>query len=154
MIRQLENFIRDKRSEQGLSFKTWQAMAQAELTNAFAEHERRLLETRQDRLGRRVLLVCSVAIVSIGFWGAVLLVDRQYGLLAAALTVGAGITLAFILAELGTRQLIKQYRSHAREKLFEHIREFDDQLKKLEKKIWLKLKKTKEEAEKMNLAVD
>jgi len=81
-------------------------------------------------------------------------VDRQYGLLAAALTVGAGITLAFILAELGTRQLIKQYRTHAREKLFEHIREFDDQLKQLEKKMWLKLKKTKEEAEKMNLVVD
>ena len=34
---------------------------------------------------------------------------------------------------------------------FERIREFDDQVKDLEKKMWLKAKKTKEEAEKMDI---
>ena len=151
MIRQLENFIRDKRTAKGLSFKTWQSLAQAELTNAFTEHERDLLRVRQDRLGRRVLLVGVAALVTIGFWGMVIVIDRHFGLLAAAIMTGAGLALAFVLGELGARRLISQYRDQAREKLFDRIREFDDQIKQLEKKMWLKLKKTKEEAEKMDI---
>jgi hypothetical protein len=153
MIRQLENFIRDKRTDKGLSFKTWQTLAHAELTNAFTEHERRLLQVRQDRLGRRLLLVASAAVVTIGFWGSVVIIDRHFGLLAAAIMTGAGVTLAFILGELAARQMISAYRNRAREGLFERIREFDDQVKQLEKTMWLKLKKTREEAEKMDIAL-
>src|SRR5271154_6479764 len=85
MIRQLESFIRDKRTDKGMSFKTWQVMAHAELTNAFIEHERQMLRVRQDRLGRRILLVSCAAIVTIGFWGAVVTLDHHFGLLAAAI---------------------------------------------------------------------
>jgi hypothetical protein len=152
MIRQLENFIRDKRTEKGLSFKTWQTLAHAELTNAFTDHERQLLRVKQDRLGRRVLLVCSAAIITIGFWGSVVVIDRHFGLLAAAIMSGAGLALAFVLGELAARKLISQYRDRSREKYFERVREFDDQIKDLEKKTWLKLKKTKEEAEKLDIA--
>src|SRR5271156_1348592 len=109
MIRQLENFIRDKRSEKGLSFKTWQTLAHAELTNAFTEHERRLLQLRQDRLGRRLLLVAVSAVVTIGFWGAVVSIDHHFGLLAAAIMTGAGIALIFVLGELAARKMISQY---------------------------------------------
>jgi hypothetical protein len=151
MIRQLENFIRDKRTEKGLSFKTWQALAHAELTNAFTDHERQLLRVKQDRLGRRILLVSVAAVVTIGFWGAVVTIDRHYGLLAAAIMTGAGVSLAFVLGELGARQMISQYRDRSRAKFFERIRDFDDQVKDLEKKMRLKLKKTKEEAEKLDI---
>ena len=152
MIRQLENFIRDKRTEKGLSFKTWQALAHAELTNAFTDHERQLLRLKQDRLGRRILLVASASIVTVGFWGMVVIVDRHFGLLAAAILTGAGLTLAFVLGELAARKAISHYRARSRGKYFERIREFDDQIKDLEKKMWLKLKKTKEEAEKLDIA--
>jgi hypothetical protein len=152
MIRQLENFIREKRTDKGLSFKTWQAMAHAELVNAYLDHERALLKTKQDRLGRRILLVSSSAMVTIGFWGTVMIADQHFGLLAAAILTGAGLTLAFIGGELATRKIISQYRDASRKKYFEQIRDFDDQVKKLEKMMWLKLKKTKEEAEKMDLA--
>jgi len=151
MIRQLENFIRDKRTEKGMSFRTWQTMALAELTNAFTEHERQLLRLKQDRLGRRLLLVGAASLTTIGFWGAVVTIDRHFGLLAAVILTAAGLVLAFVLGELGTRKLISQYRDRAREKYFDHIREFDDQVKDLEKKMWLKLKKTKEEAEKLDI---
>jgi len=36
-VRKLEQFIREGKSEHGLSFKTWQAMARAEIANAFAD---------------------------------------------------------------------------------------------------------------------
>ena len=104
MIRQLENFIREKRTDKGLSFKTWQAMAHAELVNAYLDHERALLKTKQDRLGRRILLVSSSAMVTIGFWGTVMIADQHFGLLAAAILSGAGLTLAFIGGELGDPQ--------------------------------------------------
>jgi hypothetical protein len=152
MIRQLENFIREKRTDKGLSFKTWQSLAHAELANAFLEHERAMLKMKQDRLGRRILLVGSSAVVTIGFWGTVMIADQHFGLLAAAILTAAGAALAFIGAELATRKLVSHYRDRSREKNFERIRDFDDQVKKLEKHMWLKLKKTKEEAEKLDIA--
>jgi hypothetical protein len=152
MIRQLENFIREKRTDKGLSFKTWQAMAHAELSNAFLDHERAMLKTKQDRLGKRILVVGSSAVVTIGFWGAVMITDHHYGLLAAAILTCAGSALAFIIGEMATRKMISHFRDVSREKSFERIREFDAEVKKLEKMMWLKQKKTKEEAEKMDLA--
>lgn len=152
MIRQLENFIRDKRTDKGLSFKTWQTLAHGELSNAFLEHERTMLKMKQDRLGKRVLLVGSSAVVTIGFWGVVIITNDSLGLLAAVLLTGAGATLAFVGGEMATRKLVSHYRDRAREKSFERIRDFDEQVKGLEKKMWLKLKKTKEEAEKMDIA--
>jgi hypothetical protein len=151
MIRQLENFIRDKRTDKGLSFKTWQSLAHGELSNAFLEHERTMLKMKQDRLGKRVLLVGSSAVVTIGFWGVVIITNDSLGPLAAVLLTAAGATLAFIGGEMATRKLVSHYRDRAREKSFERIRDFDDQVKDLEKKMWLKLKKTKEEAEKLDI---
>src|ERR1700744_2507323 len=84
MIRQLENFIREKRTAGGMSFKTWQTMAHAELSNAFLEHERTILKVKQDRLGRRILLVSSSAVVTIGFWGVGMTVNNDPGALAPA----------------------------------------------------------------------
>jgi len=151
MVRNLENFIRDKRSDKGMSFKTWQNMAQAELTNAFIEHQKQLTKAKQDRLGRRMMLGGIAALLTIGFWGAVIISDKHFGLLAAAIMSGAGIFLAFILGELAVRHVGSKLTDHGREKLFVRIRDFDDQIKDLEKKMWLKLKKTKEEAEKLDI---
>jgi hypothetical protein len=114
MIRQLENFIRDKRTDKGLSFKTWQTLAHAELSNAFLEHERAMLKMKQDRLGRRILLVGSSAVVTIGFWGVVIMTNDALGLLAAVLLTAAGATLIFIGGEMATRKLFSDYRDRSR----------------------------------------
>src|SRR6201996_3678185 len=116
MIRQLENFIREKRTEKGLSFRTWQTLAHAELSNAFLEHERTLLKTKQDRLGRRILLVGSSSVVTIGFWGTVMIADQHFGRLAAAILTPAGAALFFIGGELAPRKLISHYRASSRDK--------------------------------------
>ncbi|PKU21431.1 hypothetical protein [Telmatospirillum siberiense] len=147
LVRKLENLIREGKTERGMSFKTWQALARSELSNAFSDFERQLLKSRQDAVGKRLILVGATAMVTIGFWGAALTVDRRYGDLVAYIFIGAGILLAGVLAEISFRRLANRYRTVAREKSFERIADFDKQLKRLEAEIWLKLKKTREQAE-------
>lgn len=147
LVRKLENLIREGKSERGMSFKTWQALARSELSNAFMDFERQLMKSRQDAVGKRLILVGVSAMVTIGFWGTVLTIDRRYGDLAAQIFIGAGVLMAIVLAEIAFRRMAKRYKTVAREKGFERIEDFDKQLKRLEAEIWLKLKKTKEQAE-------
>lgn len=147
LVRKLESLIREGKSERGMSFKTWQALARTELANAFCDFERQLLKSRQDAVGKRMILVGVTTAVTIGFWGAALTVDRHYGDLAAYIFIGAGGLLAFLLAEIALRRLATRYQTVSREKSFDRIVDFDKQLKRLEAEIWLKLKKTREQAE-------
>ncbi len=147
LVRKLETLIREGKTERGMSFKTWQALARTELSNAFADFERQLEKSRRDSIGRRLILVGVSMVVTIGFWGTVLTVDRRYGDLAAQVFIGAGIVLACVLAEIFLRRMAARYRTVAREKSFERIEDFDKLLKRLEADIWLKLKKAKEQAE-------
>ncbi len=150
LVRKLENLIRQGKSERGMSFKTWQAMARSELSNAFADFERQLVKSRQDALGKRLILVGVSMLLTIGFWGCVLTVDRRYGDLVAQIFTGAGILLAVILGEMAFRRMAARYKIVSREKSFERIEDFDKQLKRLEAEIWLKLKKAKEQADAEN----
>lgn len=147
LVRKLENLIREGKSAHGMSFKTWQALARSELANAFSDFERQLLKSRQDAVGKRLIMVGVTTVATIGFWGAALTVDRHYGDLAAYIFIGAGGLLAVVCAEIVLRRLANRYRTVAREKSFERIVDFDKQLKRLEAEIWLKLKKTREQAE-------
>ena len=147
LVRKLESLIREGKSERAMSFKTWQALARSELSNAFTDFERQLEKSRQDATGRRLILVGVSTVVTIGFWGTALSVDRRYGDLTAHIFIGAGFLVACVLAEIALRRMVKRYRVVSREKSFERIEDFDKQLKRLEAEIWLKLKKTKEQAE-------
>ena len=147
LVRKLENFIRDGKTEKGMSFKTWQALARSELTNAFAELERRTVRRDQDIAAKRIILVGVSTVVTIGFWGAVVAIDHRFGGLAAMICTGAGVLFLGVVAELGFRRLAIRYRTLAREKSFERVADFDKQLRRLETEIWLKLKRAKENAE-------
>ncbi len=147
LVRKLENFIRDGKSARGMSFKTWQAMARAELTNAFTEMERQLQKSRQDATAKRLILLGATTAITIGFWGMVVVLDHHFGLLAAWICTGAGLVAAAVAAEITFRRLSDRYRTVARQKGFERIEDFDQKLKRLETEIWLKLKKAKEKAE-------
>ena len=147
LVRKLEVFIREGRTERGMSLKTWQSLARAELTNAFADLENRLIRSRQDLTAKRLILVGASTVVTISFWAAAITIDRKFGDLAALICTGAGALLAAVLAELGLRGFAAHYRTLAREKGIERIVDFDKQLKRLEAEIWLKLKRTKERAE-------
>jgi hypothetical protein len=149
LVLKLEQFIREGRSEKGMSFKTWQSLARSELTNAFAENEKRLAKSRQDQTARRLILVGTSTAVTVGFWGMAVSIDHHYGILAAWIAACAALVVGLIAAEITARRMISRYRTEARLRRFERIEDFDDQLKKLEKKLWLKLKREKERAEQL-----
>jgi hypothetical protein len=148
LVRKLESFIREGKTDKdkGMSFKTWQAMTRDELTNAFAENDRRLVRSQQDLTAKRIILVATATVVTIGFWGTVVSVDHHFGELAAWIAAGAVTILGALAFEVVIRRITERYRVIAREKSFERIEDFDKQLKRLENELWLKLKRAKERA--------
>lgn len=147
LVRKLENLIREGKTERGMSFKTWQALARSELTNAFADFERQIVRSRQDATAKRLVLAGVITAVTIGFWGAAVTIDRRFGDLATEIFIGAGVLAAIVAAEIFFRRMATRYRTIARAKHFERIEDFDKQLRRLENEAWLKLKKAKEKAE-------
>jgi hypothetical protein len=151
VVRKLEQFIRDGKSdsktERGMSFKSWQAMARTELANCFADLERRNARNKSDLLVKRLILVASSSLVTIGFWGGLVSLDKHYGGPAAMIVFCAGAVLLAIGLELGFRRILSDLRDQARLKGFERIEEFDGQLKKLENEMRRKAKAAKEKAE-------
>jgi ABC-type proline/glycine betaine transport system permease subunit len=135
LVRKLEEFIREGKTERGMSFRTWQALARVELTNAFADLEQRQARQRADLTMRRILIVGAASLVTIGFWGAVLTVDRRYGQVSAVLLTVAGLVLAALLLELGLKRALNRLTQRRRKAVFGRIEDFDRQLKTLEAEI-------------------
>ncbi len=146
-VRKLEQFILDGRSsEKGMSFRTWQAMARDELANAFADIELRGLQRRADITVRRILMVGATALVTIGFWGAVMAVDRRYGAVAAILLAVAGLVVAAMALELTLRGAMNRIRRQRRKAALGRIENFDRQLKNFEAELKRKTEKAKAKA--------
>jgi hypothetical protein len=147
LVRKLERFIIEgKKTEKGMPFKTWQTMARVEIANSFADLEQQTALTRFDLAARRMLAVGSAAIVTTGFWGAVITVDRYYGPLAAALMFLSGLVLLAMALEFGVRRVVAGIRSRARKRNFGHIEELDRQLKKFEAELRRKVEDAKKQA--------
>lgn len=148
IVRKLEQLIRDGKSDaknpKGMSFKTWQGLARAEIANAFADIEGRKLDKRHDLTAKRLLVVGASALVTIGFWIAVTLIDRTYGRIPSFIIMTAGGVMLLVLAELGFRHLVARYKTERRKHLFTRIEDFDTQLKRLENETWLKLKRARD----------
>lgn len=146
IVRKLEQFIREGKNQRGMSFKTWQAMARAELTNSFAEQEKRMIRRHGDLLIKRLIVTIAAALVTIGFWGVVMSVDRNFGGLAAMIMFGSGLLLLAVGLEVGVRRVVSSIRTQSRLRGLDRIANYDDQLKLLETALWRKLKKTREHA--------
>jgi hypothetical protein len=146
LVRKLEQFIRDGRTVRGVSFRDWQAMARSELANSFAEVDRRRIEIQKDLAMRRLLLVASVTLVTIGFWGGVMALDKGRDWLAALVMLGAGTVLLGYAGDFGIRRLWHRGAGKQRKQRFERIESFDRQLRQLEAEIRHKLKQTEADA--------
>jgi hypothetical protein len=147
VVRKLEQFILDGRTaEHGMSFRTWQAMAREELGNAFADIELRQLKRGADITVRRILAVGATTLVTIGFWGAVMAVDRRYGAVASILLAVAGLVVAALALELGLRRAMNQIQRQRRKAAIGRIENFDRQLKQFEAELKRKTEKAKAKA--------
>jgi hypothetical protein len=146
LVRKLEQFIRDGRTVRGVSFRDWQAMARSELANSFAEVDRRRIEIQKDLAMRRLLLVASVTLVTIGFWGGVMALDKGRSWIAALVMLGAGTVLLGYVGDFGIRRLWNRGAAKQRQQRFERIEGFDRQLRQLEAEIRQKLKRAETDA--------
>ncbi len=130
LVRKLEQTIRDNRTVRGMSFATWQAIAREELVNALRAAERRHLD--YDRGVARSLLVGAAALVTIGFWGAVVTVDRSWGGAAALASFGAGLALVVVAAQWGISRAAAGWAKRARAERLVRIEDLDRRIKRLE----------------------
>ena len=131
VILQLEQFIRDGRTiDEGMSFKKWQTMAQAEIATAIAEAVR--TKSAAEAIGRRLVFVSAAAMVSIGFWGAAVSLGNVSYFMAGTICVVAGLIL---LTAAGYRRFEKheRYRKAAeRRRRIKRIRNLNNRIKHLE----------------------
>ena len=132
IVKRLENFIREGRSDNGgMSFKRWQEMAIHEFTNAILDAEQD--EKNDYQFMTRVIAVGALAIITIGFWGAIVAAgvsyDRQ---LTAFILIGAGGLLFLVFGLWGLRRLGEHLLSGRRRERLNRIAKFDHQLAQLE----------------------
>ncbi|MGE5547834.1 MAG: hypothetical protein ACM33T_13105 [Solirubrobacterales bacterium] len=145
LVRKLEQTIRDNRTVRGMSFRTWQAIARDEIANAIRSAERR--HVRHDRTVGRLILVASSALVTIGFWGAVVAVDRAWGGPAALASLAAGLALAVVGANWGIERAMGNWSKTKREERLAHIEDLDRRIKRMETDLKKKHDRLKERME-------
>lgn len=147
LVRKLEQTIRDNRTVKGMSFRTWQAIAREEIANALRAAEKRHAD--HDRTVGRLLLVGAGSLVSIGFWGAVVAVDRAFGGIAALVSLLAGAALFFVGAEWGIKRFGAGWSKRRREERLANIEDLDRRIKRMEDALQKKHDRLKERMEEM-----
>ncbi|AVM72707.1 hypothetical protein [Magnetospirillum gryphiswaldense] len=149
LVRKLEQTIRDNRTVKGMSFRTWQAIAREEIVNTLRAAERR--HTQHDRTVNRVMLIGAASLVSIGFWGAVVAVDRTFGGWAALVSVLAGACLFFIAADWGIKRASAGWSKRKRQERLANIEDLDRRIKRMEEALRKKEGRLKEKMEEVGL---
>jgi hypothetical protein len=140
IVRRLEKLIREgNANKSGVSFKRWQEIAMQEFTNAILDSDR--YKKADNQFLTRVILIAALAIITIGFWGAVVATgvsyDRQ---IVAFIFVCAGSILLVSIGLWGLRQIGGRFIVARREQRLKRINNFDQQLAKLEIELKKKLK--------------
>ena len=144
IVRRLENFIRDGRTEDGgINFRKWQEMAVLEVANAIRDAEKYL--SSDQRFFTRSLSVGAASLLTIGIWGTVLAADVATDRKTAALIlIIAGIVLVSVLAIWGFRRIDHYFKRGRRQYHIQRVLNFDRQLAKLDKDLEKRLKKLQE----------
>ena len=145
LVRKLEQTIRDNRTVKGMSFRTWQTIAKEEITNAMRAVEKR--HVQHDRTVSRLILVSASALVTIGFWGAMVAVNSTYGGVAAIITLVAGAALFFVTADWGIKRFTADYNKHKRVERLGHIEDLDKRIKRMEHDMKKKADRIKDKME-------
>ncbi len=131
VLRRLEQFIRDGRTiAEGMPFRQWQEMARIEIANAIIGAE----NDHQDDfiVSRRLLFTVASALVTIGFWGALLAFERAHYLVVAIICVIAGLWLFAVIGEWRVRKYVKGRRAKIRAKTLRRVENLTRRIRKME----------------------
>ncbi len=132
IVKRLEEFIREKRNPgEGMSFKHWQALGKAEIAAAIAAAVKE--QTRGDAGLKRVLFTAASALVTVGFWGMAVSLNRADYVLAGAICFAAGIALMAVAGEWSYARWQARRRLRERMETLARIGDLDKRLKGIEK---------------------
>jgi len=131
VVLRLEQFIREGRTlDEGMSFRKWQAMALTEIAANIAEAQNEI--TREDPVTNRLLFTTASALITIGFWGTAVSINKV-GYLAGALVCGfAGFVLLAVAGEWNWRRFWRKRAAGKRKIRLGRIESLNRKIKKLE----------------------
>ena len=134
VVLRLEQFIRDGRTlDEGMSFRKWQAMALTEIAANIAEAQNEMV--RQDPVTNRLLFTAASALITIGFWGTAVSINKV-GYIAAALVCGfAGLALLAVAGEWTWSRFWRKRQAGKRKLRLGRIESLNRKIKKLEREL-------------------
>ena len=131
VILRLEQFIRDNRTlDKGMSFKVWQSMAKAEIASALADAENS--QQKGNAITKRLLFTTAAALVTIGFWGTAVSLNRFDYIAGGIICLIAGVFLFGVVCEWQFRKLNKRSSAEMRTKNLRRVEELNKRIKRLE----------------------
>lgn len=150
VVTKLERFIRENRSASaGVSFRSWQAMAKQEITDAIRAVEGR--QARESRTLDRLVLLAGAALSTIGVWGVALAIGQAPDrVLAAGLVLFAGLVVLWIMGALGLRSPIGRVKDARRRAALARVDDLHRQVRRLESDLKSRAKKLREERDAMD----
>ena len=131
VVKRLEEFIREKKSPEGMNFKHWQALCKAEIASAIAAAVKE--QTGGDAILKRVLFAGAAALVTVGFWGMAVSLGRVDYQIAGFVCFVVGIVFIGFLGEWSYARWQNKRRARERMETLIHVGDLDKRLKALEK---------------------
>lgn len=148
VIMRLEKFIRDGRTfAEGMSFKKWQLMAKTEIALAIAETQN---SQKYDEISsRRVLFVSAAAMITIGFWGTAVSLEKVSYLAGGIVCLLAGLIMLFVAGGERFRRYKNRKDGIKRAKKLIRIETLNRRIKRLERELEEEEKRLGKDLEKL-----
>ncbi|MCW9034862.1 MAG: hypothetical protein OQK35_00870 [Alphaproteobacteria bacterium] len=149
IIKQLEMFIREGRSEKGgMNFRKWQEMARVEIVHAILEDEKDWREN--DNFVTKVLAMAASGVITVGMWGTVLAFSNSPNKTLEGIAFFAGgMLLMGSLSSYFVWKAFRRYKANRREGRLANIKSLDWKLKKLDKLLADRVKDMEDSAKEM-----
>ncbi len=134
VILRLEQFIREGRTlDEGMSFKKWQAMALTEIATNIADAQNEMI--REDPITNRLLFTAAASLITIGFWGTAVSINKV-GYMAGAMVCGfAGFVLLATAFEWPIRKFWRKREAGKRRNRLKNIESLNRKIKRLESQL-------------------
>jgi len=131
IVLRLEKFIRDGRTlDEGMSFRKWQAMALTEIAANITEAKTKL--SARTSVTNRLLFTTASALITIGFWGTAVSINKV-GYIDDALVCGfAGLVLLTVAGEWQWTRFWRKCQAGKRKLRLGRIKSLNRKIKKLE----------------------
>jgi len=145
LVRKLEQTIRERRGSDGMSFRSWQTIAREEIANSLRDADRR--RRGWDRVITRLILTCAASLTTVGFWGAMVAIERGRSGLAATITLVAGLALLFAASDWGLARFAVARADRRRRDSLIAIEDLDLRIKRMETSLRRKAEQLEEQVE-------